>query len=69
MKLHVSIRRQAVLKDYTQVKVIELTGISRPTIMKLWRGKGASSVKFAHLEKIAEVLECSPLEFFSVYDE
>lgn len=67
-RLHVEIRRQAQDKDLNQREVSDLTGISHMTINRLWRGKNVHAVTFVHLEKIAEVLGCSPLEFFSVVE-
>ena len=69
MKLHVSIRTQAQKLDINQTEIAKLTGLHRATINKLWRGKGLVNAHFPTLEKIAEVLHCSPLEFFSVTDD
>ncbi len=69
MKIKVSIRIPAQRKDISQTKIAELTGLSRATINRLWRGHGVNSVEFSTLEKIAEVLECSPLDFLSVTED
>jgi DNA-binding Xre family transcriptional regulator len=69
MKMGVSIRVAAQKKDIGQTEIARLTGLSRQTISRLWRGKGVKSVDFSTLEKIATILKCSPLDFLYVADD
>ena len=69
MKMGVSIRVPAQKKDISQTAIADQTGLSRQTINRLWRGKGVKAIDFSTLEKIAEVLECSPLDFLYVTED
>jgi len=66
MKMSMSIRVQAQKKDLNQRQVAELSGLSRQTVNRFWRGKGVKAIDFLTLEKLAEVLDCSPLDFLYV---
>lgn len=70
-RIHVNIRNVAfhLDKELTQVEIAEQAHVSRQTVNRLWRGKGIQDVHFPTLEAIAEVLECSPLDFLSVTEE
>lgn len=69
MKLHISIRRVAMPKYLNQTDVHKLSGISRNTINGLWTGKNIRNAHFDTIEKLAAVLNCSPLDFFYVTED
>lgn len=68
-RLHLSIRQIAAPKYLSQAEIARRTHISRNTINGLWTGETLRNAHFETLETLAAVLECSPLDFFSVTDE
>lgn len=62
VKLRLKILR--VEREMSQMKLVELTGIRRPTVSAM-ENNAVKTISIAHIDKLCEVLECTPADLFS----